>query len=187
LIRREIIMFKTVAAAGAAFMIAVGAVAYAQQPPAGPDSGRRQFTPEDRAAFLSARIAALHTGLQLTPEQEKAWPAFEQAYRDVAALRGNRGSGLLAEDLRAGESFDPVQRAQRVADALTTRGVAFKKYADALGPLYQGLDDGQKRRFGILSRLGHRHVHHRLWHGHDREFGDSRGEFSFRRGEFGRP
>src|SRR5262249_51153626 len=144
LIRREIFMLKTVAAAGAAFMIAVGAVAYAQQPPAGPDSGR-QFAPEDRAAFLNARVAALHAGLQLTPDQEKAWPAFEQAYRDLATLRGSLESGL-----RAGEPLDPVQRAHRFADSLTARGVAFKKYADALGPLYQGLDDSQKRRFVII-------------------------------------
>jgi hypothetical protein len=31
------------------------------------------------AARLEARIAALHSGLQLTPEQESRWPAFEQA------------------------------------------------------------------------------------------------------------
>src|SRR5215470_18007584 len=106
-------MLKTIVAGAATLMIAAGAVAYAQQPPGAPDGGRRLFAPEDRAAFLNARVAALHAGLQLTPEQEKAWPAVEQAYRDLAALRGRPpGSGT-------GEALDPVQRAQRMAEALT--------------------------------------------------------------------
>jgi hypothetical protein len=33
-----------------------------------------------------------HAGLQLTPEQEKTWPAFEQAYRELAASRRVRRS-----------------------------------------------------------------------------------------------
>src|SRR5215467_209863 len=134
-------MLKTIAAGAAALMIAAGAVAYAQQPPGASDGGRRQFAAEDRAAFLDARVAALHAGLRLTPEQEKAWPAFEQAYRDVAALRGRQpGPG-------ADEALDPVQRAQGMAEALTTRGAALKRYADAMEPLYKSFDDGQKRRF----------------------------------------
>jgi zinc resistance-associated protein len=142
-------MVKTIAAGATALTLIVGASAYAQQPPGAPDFGRRQqFGAEDRAAFLDARIAALHAGLRLTPEQEKAWPAFEQAYRDLAAARGDRSGGPRAE-----QSLDPGQRAQRNADALAARSTALKRYADAVAPLYQGLDDSQKRRFGILSRM----------------------------------
>jgi len=171
-------MFKTVAAGAAALMIAAAAVAYAQQPP-GPDGGRRLFAPEDRAALLDARVAALHAGLRLTPEQEKAWPAFERAYRDVAGMRGRRRPG-------SDDSLDPVQRAQRMADALTTRGAALKRYADALGPLYQGLDDGQKRRFGVLSRMARPHFHHfAFWRGGERDdFRPQRGDSDGPRGEF---
>ena len=174
-------MLKTVAGVAAALMIAAGAVAYAQQPP-GPDGGRRLFAPEDRAAFLDARVAALHAGLALTPEQEKAWPTFEQAYRDLAAMRGRRPFGPGADD-----SLDPVQRAQRMAEALTTRGAALKRYADAMGPLYQSLDDGQKRRFGLLSRMVRPHFRRlAAWRGGERadfypqgqDFGGPRGEFS---------
>ena len=168
-------------AAGAVLMLAAGTAAYAQQPPAGPDFGRRQFATEDRAAFLDARVAAIHAGLRLTAEQEKAWPAFEQAYRDLAAMRGNRPSG----GPRIDESLDPVQRAQRLADALTARGAALRHYADTVAPLYQSLDDGQKRRFGLLSRMGMEDRARRfafLRRGdRDREFG--RREFGFR--EFG--
>jgi LTXXQ motif family protein len=168
---QEIAMLKTIAAGAAALTLIAGASAYAQQSFPGPDFGRRQqFGPQDRAAFLDARIAALHAGLQLTPEQEKAWPAFEQAYRDLAATRRNRPFGPGAE-----QTSDPVQRAQRNADALAARSVALKRYADSMAPLFQGLDDNQKRRFELLSRMERRHFHHfAFWRGGER--GD-RGEF----------
>jgi zinc resistance-associated protein len=173
-------MLKTVTAGATALMLIVGASAYAQQPPAGTDFGRRQqFAPEDRAAFLDARIAALHVGLRLTPEQEKSWPAFEQAYRDRDATRGNRALGRRAE-----ESTDPVQRAQRRADALAARSVALKRYAEALAPLYQSLDDTQKGRFGFISRVERRRAFALARGGDRREFRFRRGEFGFRRGEF---
>jgi hypothetical protein len=157
-------MLKMVTAGAAALMVIAGASAYAQQPPTGQDLElRQQFGPEDRAAFLDARVAALHAGLRLTPEQEKAWPAFEQAYRDLAATRRNTlGS-------RAEQPSDPVQGAQRRADALAARSAAIKRYADALAPLFQSLDDNQKRRFGILSRMGRPHFHRfAFWRGGDR-------------------
>jgi hypothetical protein len=178
-------MLKTVSAGAAVLMIAVGAVAYAQQPPTGPDGGRRPFAAEDRGAFLDARVAALHAGLQLTPEQDKAWPAFEQAYRDLAALRDRRRAAPGPD-----ESLDPVQRIQRRAEAMTAHGAALKRYAEALEPLYKSFDDGQKRRFGFLSRFERSHFHRfAFWRGGDRaEFGGPRGgEFGGPRGEFGGP
>jgi hypothetical protein len=52
------------------------------------DSAQREqqsrFSPEDRAAFLDARIAALKAGLELNAEQEKNWPPLESAMRDLA-------------------------------------------------------------------------------------------------------
>jgi hypothetical protein len=173
-------MRKIVAAGAAVLMLAAGVVAYAQQPPGRSDFGRRAFAPEDRAALLDARVAALHAGLRLTAEQDKAWPAFEQTWRELAAIRGNRPRGPRAE-----ESLDPVQRAQRRAEALTTRGAVLKRYADALAPLYQNLDDGQKRRFGMLSRVGEEPRFRRFAFLRGGERG--RGEFGFREGEFRAP
>jgi hypothetical protein len=172
-------MHKIVMAGATALMLIVGTSAYAQERPAGPDFGRRQqFAPEDRAAFLNARIAALHAGLELTPEEEKSWPAFEQAYRDLATTRGNREFGRRAE-----QTTDPVQRAQRRADRLAARSVALRRYADVLAPLYQSFDESQKRRFDILSRVERRRSF-ALFSGGDRgEFRLPRREFRFRRGE----
>jgi hypothetical protein len=58
----EIAMHKIVVAAAAALMLTVGTTAYAQQPPAGPDFGRRpQFAPEDRA------LSSMRALLRFTP------------------------------------------------------------------------------------------------------------------------
>ena len=142
-------MYRTIVAGATALTLIAGATAMAQQPPGGPDSGRRQqLRADDRAAFLDARIAALRAGLRLTPDQEKAWPAFEQADRDLATLRAGQFDALRAE-----QPADPIQRARQRADTLAARSAALRRYADAAAPLYQGLDENQKRRFGILSRV----------------------------------
>jgi hypothetical protein len=171
-------MFKTVAAGAAALVIAAGAAAYAQVgASAPPQGGHGRFAPEDRAAFLNARVAALHAGLALTPEQDKAWPTFEKAYRELAGLRGHHH--------HTGESLDPIQQAQRRADALGARSTALRHYADALAPLYQSLDDSQKHRFTVLAHVGqHPHFHHfGMRHDRERQFGEqgeSRREFGSR-------
>lgn len=180
-------MLKQLAAGAAALVIMAGGAANAETPtqtgasPAAA-SGEHRFT-EDRAAFLSARVAALHAGLQLTPEQDKAWPGFEKAYRDLAEVRGHRR--FHAGDR---ESLDALQRAQRWADALAARSSALRHYADALAPLYQSLDDGQKRRFAMLQRFGHHRFHHFGFHG-EHGFADRDGEHGefhhgFHHGEF---
>ena len=51
---------------------------------------------------------------------------------------------------------DAIGRLRRGADALSTRATALKKLADAADPLYRSLDEGQKRRFGLLLRMGGR-------------------------------
>src|ERR1700751_275891 len=89
-------MWKPVVVAAAAFAVAGSSIVYAQQHFAGPDRAgprfehRHRLSPEDRAAFVDARIAALKAGLELTPDQAKNWPDFEKALRDRAQLRAER-------------------------------------------------------------------------------------------------
>jgi hypothetical protein len=52
---------------------------------------------------------------------------------------------------------DPVERLRQRATVMSDTGAALKKLADATDPLYKSLDDGQKRRFAMLSRLGGPH------------------------------
>lgn len=102
---------------------------------------------EDAGAYLSARLAALHSGLQLTPEQEHFWPGFEKAYRDLANIRLEGGTAPPGNE-------DLMARLQRRGDFAARRGAALKALADAAAPLWQSLDDGQKRRFAALVRPG---------------------------------
>ena len=146
-------MWKTVLAGTAALAIAGSSLVYAQQGPGGPDRMRGWHpSAEDISAFGDARIAALHAGLKLTAEQEKNWPALESALRDLAKQRSERFAARASAD----RPTDPIARLALRADAMTQRGAALKKLAEAAGPLYQSLDEGQKHRFVMLARLNHR-------------------------------
>src|SRR5437868_14998613 len=57
-----------------------------------------RMSPEDRAAFADARIAAVKAGLKLTPDQEKLWPPVEAAVRDFAKLRIDRANARMNAD-----------------------------------------------------------------------------------------
>jgi hypothetical protein len=111
---------------------------------------------EDRAALVDARIAAVHAGLKLTPDQEKLWPPVEAAVRDFAKLRMDRANARMqgrdAQDSQMPE--DPIARLRDRADNMAASAAAMKKIADAADPLYKTLDDGQKRRLAILTHRG---------------------------------
>src|ERR1700686_69394 len=114
-----------------------------------PEEGFFGVSREDRAAFLNARIAALKAGLELTPDQEKIWPAFESALRNLQQLRAN-GMNARRED----EALPTrIERLRREAEALTNTGAALRHLADAEEPLLDSLNDVQKRRFFFFARL----------------------------------
>jgi zinc resistance-associated protein len=147
-------MWKTVLAGSTALAIAGATFAYAQQGPNGRDIAPRWHpSVEDINAFGDARIAALHAGLKLNAEQEKNWPAVESALRDLAKQRSERFAARASAD----RPKDAVERLALRADVMTQRGAALKKLADAAGPLYKSLDEGQKHRFVMLAQLGGRH------------------------------
>src|SRR5262245_52881706 len=142
-------MWKAIVAGTAALAIAGTTFVYAQQRE-GRDFGRRwQPNAEDMRAFGEARLAALKAGLTLTPEQEKNWPAFELAARELSKLRMDR----MAAMRNAQPGTDPVERLRQRATAMSDTGAALKKLAEATDPLYKSLDDSQKRRFAVLNRL----------------------------------
>jgi len=168
-------MWKTALVGATALVIAGSAFVYAQQRPGMPGFGQGGFggwrpNAEDMSAFADARIAALRAGLRLNPDQEKHWPAFEQALRDAAKMRMDR----LAARRDQQPPADPVERLQRRADALSTRGAALKRLADAATPLYQSLDEGQKQRFAMLSRFARPGGHPGMWRGDMERRGDFR-------------
>jgi hypothetical protein len=88
--------------------------------------------------------------LQLTPDQEKYWPAVEEAIRARAMARRQRLVNLVARATGQRE-FNPVELLRDRADALATRAEGLKRLADAWQPLYASLDDNQKARLRLLT------------------------------------
>ncbi|HET7122521.1 MAG TPA: Spy/CpxP family protein refolding chaperone [Bradyrhizobium sp.] len=169
-------MKKILLAGAAALAIAGSTVAYAQHRPWFHEHMR--MSPEDRAAFTDARIAAVKAGLKLTLDQEKLWPPVEAAVRDFAKLRIDRANARMDADRDSQDSqkpTDPVTRLRERADTMAASAAAMKRIADAADPLYKTLDDGQKRRLAILTRMGGRFGggwrHHGFERGMDRDRG----------------
>lgn len=150
-------LMKTLLAGTAALAIAGTTLAFAQQGPGGrgPERGHHaRMSAEDIAAYGDARIAAVHTGLKLTAEQEKNWPAVETALRDLAKQRSDRFAARASSDKPQEPRKDPIERLNQRAERMMQAGAALKKLADAAGPLYKSLDDGQKQRLVVLAKLG---------------------------------
>jgi hypothetical protein len=136
----------------------------------------QRMSAEDRAAFTDARIAAVKAGLKLNADQERLWPPVEAAVREFAKLRMDRANARMdgrRDDSRATPPDDPVTRLRDRADSLATTAAAMKKIADAADPLYKTLDEGQKRRLAILTRMEGRFGggwrHHGSQRGMDRD------------------
>ncbi len=143
--------------------------------------GHMRITPEDRQAFSDARIAAVHAGLKLTPDQEKLWPPVEDAVRDLAKLRIDRANARMASHDEPGDRQidDPVTRLRQRADDMAATAAAMKKIADAADPLYKTLDDPQKRRLVVLTHWDRRfdgggRRHRWMERGMDRDHGPDR-------------
>lgn len=190
-------MLKPVIAATALLAVAGSGLVYAQQSPGGSDARgfydntqQAEFHPgfhhrlsaADVAAFTDARIAAMKAGLELTADQAKNWPAFEQAVRDMAQLRIDRIKAReAAGEQQSQQPMSPFDRLSRRADNMAKRSAALKKVADAGAPLYQSLDDAQKQRFVMLAHmLRPHHPRFERW----RRFGEGYGR-GFERPGFG--
>ena len=180
-------MLKPVIAATALIAIAGSGFVYAQNYNGRPgDADARGFPAQlsefrhgpsaaDVAAFTDARIAAMKAGLELTSDQAKNWPAFEQAVRDMAQLRIDRIKAREAGDQQQSQQqSSPFDRLSRRADNMAKRSAALKKVADAGAPLYQSLDDGQKGRFVRLAHMLRPHAMFQRWQrfgeGYGRDF-----------------
>ena len=147
-------MLKIVAAGLAALFITASPLAYAQASYDGP-----RLSAADLERLTDTRINIVKAALQLTPDQEKYWPAIEEAIRNRAKDRQARIAAAAARlnELRDRSVIevmrdrDPIAFLQRRADALTQRGADLKKVADAWQPLYKTLTPDQKRRMAALT------------------------------------
>jgi hypothetical protein len=149
-------MLKMIAAGATALFVTVSPLAYVHAPSA---KAAERLNAADWSTLTDARIIIVKAALQLTPDQEKFWPAIEDAIR---ARAKDRQARIAVTAARVGEQRDrsrievlrdrnPVEFLQRRADALTQRGADLKKLADAWQPLYPTLSPEQKRRMAFLT------------------------------------
>jgi len=151
-------MLRIVAAGVTALLVTASPLAHAQTTGVAPSE---RLTASDVDKLTDARIKIVKATLQLTPDQEKLWPAVENAIRargkdrqarlaraeDRAEQRSERGIG---ESLR---DRDPIDFLDRRADALAQRSADLKRLAEAWGPLYKTFSPDQKQRMGVLGVL----------------------------------
>lgn len=169
-------MLKTAAAAMTVLFVAVSPAAHAQSTP----PSKTDASATDTAMLTDVRINVIKSALQLTPEQEKYWPAIEQAIRFRAKDRLERLAKLKerAEHLHEGgpaeflSSPDPVEFLNWRADSLAQRSAGLKKLADAWQPLYQTLNPDQKQRIRFVTMMLLAEVRNAVGQARDDDFDD---------------
>jgi hypothetical protein len=146
-------MIKNLAVAATAVLITASPLAYAAETSS--TVGMRHLSAADLNALTDARVGIIKAALQLTPDQEKLWPAVEEAIRTRAKNQQARFERVA--ELRDGNAMEtvrdrnPVELMQRRAEALTQRATDLKKLADAWEPLYKTLSADQKKRMAFAT------------------------------------
>ena len=147
-------MLKIVTAGVTALFVTASPLAYAQ-------TAASAATPSasDWNTLTDMRIDVVKAALKLTPDQEKYWPAIEDAIRARAKSRQARFTEVekRVAELRDGNPVevlrnrDTVDFLQRRADALAQRSADLKKLAAAWEPLYKTLSPDQKQRMALVT------------------------------------
>jgi hypothetical protein len=124
---------------------AKGARQPAQQPVL-TQEGEPQLSAEQIVANSDANIDRIKAKLNLTPEQEKNWTAFNSAMHYLGHNGADRLNLRIARAKRDPPD-DIIEQMRNEAQFLNDRAVDQRNVADAAEPLYGSLDDKQKTIF----------------------------------------
>jgi hypothetical protein len=102
-------------------------------------------------ALMDQRMAFVRTGLQLTPDQAKYWPAVEEAMHARAQTQYTQMSALADQLVR---EVDPIALYREQAGAMAQRSADMKRLVDAWEPLSRSLAPDQKERMRVLASAG---------------------------------
>jgi LTXXQ motif family protein len=117
--------------------------------------GEPQLTAEQIVANSDAYIDRIKVELNLTPEQEKNWTAFNSAMHYLGHNGADRLNLRIARAKRDPPD-DIVEQMRNEAQFLNDRAVDQRNVADAAEPLFMSLDDKQKAIFiQEMVRLSH--------------------------------
>jgi hypothetical protein len=154
-------MMKIVVVGTTALFLTASSIANAQTSQTSSPATPERLNTADRNTLTDMRIDLVKAALQLTPEQEKYWPAVESAIRQGADDRkarlakvqetvGKRVEQNSVENMR---NRDPIAFLQRRSEALAQRSADLDKLAEAWQPLYKTLSPEQRKRMGALATL----------------------------------
>jgi flagellar biosynthesis regulator FlaF len=152
-------MLKTVVIGTTALFLTASSVANAQSSQTSSPATPERLNSTDRNTLTDMRVDLVKATLQLTPEQEKYWPAVESAIRASAEDRkariakiqetvGRRADESRIEFMR---NRDPIAFLQRRSQALAQRSADLDKLAEAWQPLYNTLSQEQRQRMASLA------------------------------------
>ena len=117
--------------------------------------GEPQLTAEQIVANSDADIDRIKTELNLTPDQERSWSAFNSAMHYL----GHNGAERLNLRIARAQRDPPddiVEQMRNEAQFLNDRAADQRAVADAAEPLFTSLDDKQKSIFiEEMVRLSH--------------------------------
>jgi hypothetical protein len=119
------------------------------------EQGEPQLTAEQIVANSDANIDRIKAELNLTPEQEKNWTAFNSAMHYLGHNGADRLNLRIARAKRDPPD-DIIEQMRNEAQFLNDRAVDQRSVADAAEPLFASLNDKQKQIFiDEMVRLSH--------------------------------
>jgi hypothetical protein len=152
-------MLKTVVIGTTALLLTASSIANAQSSPTSSPATPEQLNANDQNTLTDMRVDLVKAALQLTPEQEKYWPAVETAIRSnaedrrgrIAKIRETVGRSADESRIDVMRNRDPIAFLQRRSQALAQRSADLDKLAEAWQPLYNTLSKEQRQRMAALA------------------------------------
>src|SRR5579859_1722235 len=122
-------MLKTVVIGTTALFLTASSIANAQSSQASSPATPERLSATDRNTLMDMRVDLVKAALQLTPEQEKYWPAVESAIRAnaedrkarIAKIQETVGRRVDEGRVEAIRNRDPIAFLQRRSQALAQR------------------------------------------------------------------
>jgi LTXXQ motif family protein len=154
-------MMKIVVVGATALFLTASSIANAQTSQTSSPANPERLNAADRNTLTDMRIDLVKAALQLTPEQEKYWPAVESAIRQgtddrkarLAKVQETVGKRVEQNSVENMRNRDPIAFLQRRSEALAQRSADLDKLAEAWQPLYKTLNPEQRKRMGALATL----------------------------------
>jgi LTXXQ motif family protein len=152
-------MLKTVVIGTTALFLTASSIANAQSSQIPSAAAPERLNATDQNTLTDMRVDLVKAALQLTPEQEKYWPAVESAIRAnaedrrarVAKIQETVGRSADQSRIEVLRNRDPIAFLQRRSQALAQRSADLDKLAEAWQPLYNTLSQEQRQRLAALA------------------------------------